>query len=242
MSYSENILVRTRDCDMFGRWKPSAILETMQETATAHCARAGLSRAVTDGLGVVWVLSRCRVEFVRAPRLNEICTVETFALPEKHMFFPRGHVFRDAAGETAGGALSLWLLMDVGTRRAVQRDFVLENLPMEQREAPAKPPRTVRPAGGELTAGEFVPPFTDFDVNGHVNNTKYMDWFWNALGAEALKNREVAAFDINYDREILPGETIRTGLSLAEDGACVFCGGTGGKRCFSARVELRDAR
>ncbi|MBR3503544.1 MAG: hypothetical protein IKO07_04755 [Clostridia bacterium] len=242
MSYSENILIRTRDCDMYGRWKPSAILETMQETATAHCAGAGLGRAVTDGLGVVWVVSRCRVEMARPFRLNETCAVETFALPGKHMFFPRGHVFRDAAGEVAGGALSLWLLLDVAARRAVRQPFVLEKLPVEAREAPAAQPRTVRPAGEELAAATFTPPFTDFDVNGHVNNTKYMDWFWNALGAERLEGREIAAFDINYDSEILPGEVIETALYRTDENAFAFCGGAGEKRRFGISAQLRDAR
>ena len=241
MSYSENILIRTRDCDMFGRWKPSALLEVMQETATAHCESVGLSRAKTDERGVVWVVSRCRVEFVRPLRLNEPCRVETFALPEKHLFYPRGHVFYNGAGETVGGALSLWLLMDVATRRAVKDDFVLGRLPIDQRPAPARQPRTVRPAGDELAAGAFTPPFTDFDVNGHVNNTKYMDWCWNALGMEALKGRELAAFDVNYDSEILPGEAIRTELYRAGEDAYVFCGGPGEKRSFGVSVELRDA-
>ena len=241
MSYSENILIRTRDCDMFGRWKPSALLEVMQETATAHCESVGLSRDKTDERGVVWVVSRCRVEFVRPLRLNEPCRVETFALPEKHLFYPRGHVFYNGAGETVGGALSLWLLMDVATRRAVKDDFVLGRLPIDQRPAPARQPRTVRPAGDELAAGAFTPPFTDFDVNGHVNNTKYMDWCWNALGMEALKGRELAAFDVNYDSEILPGEAIRTELYRAGEDAYVFCGGPGEKRSFGVSVELRDA-
>ena len=241
MAYTEDILIRTRDCDMYGRWKPSAILETMQETATAHCESVDLGRARTDERGVVWVVSRCRVEFVRPPRLNERCRVETFALPEKHLFYPRGHLFLNEAGETVGGALSLWLLMDIATRRAVKDDFVLGRLPVDQRPAPAKQPRTVRSAGEALLTGEFVPPFTDFDVNGHVNNTKYMDWCWNALGMEALRGREIAAFDVNYDSEILPGERIRTELRRADDGAFTFCGSAGEKKCFGVSVELRNA-
>ena len=241
MSYSENIRIRTCDCDMFGRWKPSSVLEVMQETATAHCERAGLSRAVTDALGVAWVVNRCRVEFARLPRLNEFCAVETFALPEKHLFFPRGHVFRDASGEVIGGAVALWLLMDMETRRAVSNDTVTARLPSEPRAFPVKAPRTVRSTGEELAAGEFVPAFTDFDVNGHVNNTRYMDWCWNALDRAAFEGRELAAFDINYDSEILPGERIRTELCRAEDGAFTFCGSAGEKKCFGVSVALRDA-
>lgn len=241
MSYSEDIVIRTRDCDMFGRWKPSAILETMQETGISHCDALGLGRKVTDGLGVVWVLSRCRVEFSRLPRFGEACAVETYPMPVKHFFFPRAHIFRNDRGEIVGGAQGLWLLMSLETRRAVRDPFVLDRMPAEEGPLPARTPASVRPGGGDPAVGEIAPRFTEFDLNGHVNNARYMDWCWNALGAEALEGRELAAFDINYDSEIMPGELIRTELTRAQDGAFVFCGSAGGKRCFGVSVELRAA-
>ena len=35
-TYREDLLLRTCTCDMQGRWRPSAILESMQETAGTH--------------------------------------------------------------------------------------------------------------------------------------------------------------------------------------------------------------
>ena len=242
MSYSENIVIRTRDCDMFGRWKPSAILETMQETGLSHCDALGLGREVTDGLGEVWVLSRCRVEFSRQPRFSEVCAVETYPMPVKHFFFPRAHIFRNDRGEVIGGAQGLWMLMNVETRRAVRDPFVLERMPVEERPLPAGTPATVRPGGAEPVVGAITPGFVEFDLNGHVNNARYMDWCWNALGAEALKDREIASFDVNYDSEVLPGEVMRTELWAEPEGAFTFCGSAGGKRCFGVSVALRSAR
>ena len=120
MSYTEIIKLKTRDCDLFGRWKPSAIMEVMQDTGIAHCESVGLGRDVTDRLGVVWVLSRCRVELSRLPVSGERLNIETFALPQKHLFFPRAHLFMDADGQRLGGAQGWWLLMDVNTRRIVR--------------------------------------------------------------------------------------------------------------------------
>ena len=238
MSYAQTQIILTRDCDMNGRWKPSSIMECMQEVAIAHCEDVGLGRSVTDGLGVVWVLSRCRVELDRHPVLGETVSLETFALPMKHLFFPRGHVFRDAEGNTIGGALGLWLLMDVHTRRIVPEPYVKERLPMEQREAPVATPATVRPIDDSPEMGYLNPQFTEFDVNGHVNNTKYLDWCWNALGFDALKSRGIECFDVNYDGEVLPGELINT--ELCRDGdAFSFCGSVGDKRRFGIAGRLR---
>lgn len=32
-----------------------------------------------------------------------------------------------------------------------------------------------------------APQYSDFDVNGHVNNTKYLAWLCDALGFDALR-------------------------------------------------------
>lgn len=239
MSYREDLIIRSCDCDAYGRWKPSSVLEVMQETGIAHCDSVGLGRAVTDEMGVVWVLSRCRVELARLPMIGERYSAETFALPNRHLFFPRVHVFRDARGAAIGSALGLWMLMDLSTRRTVMDERVASRLPVEA-AAQAKLPGTVRPLPGTPVSGEIVPAFCEFDLNGHVNNTRYMDWCLNAIGFEALRDRAFGCFEINYDREVRRGEAIRTELRM-DGGEGTFCGFIGAQRCFGIRFELKTA-
>ena len=239
MSYIETILIRDRDCDIFGRWKPSAILEAMQETAASHCESNGLGRRVLDGQGIAWVLSRCRVELKRQPVDGESLSLETFAMPTRHLFFPRAHVFRDPAGSIIGGAQSLWLLMDIKSRRAVTNALVKQRLSIEDRETPVGMPATIRPLNDSPVEGNLVPAFTEFDLNGHVNNARYMDWCCNALGFDALREREITGFDVNYDGETLPGETLRTSLCRRDD-AFTFCGFAGDRRHFAVSGRLRS--
>ena len=239
MSYTENFVLRACDCDMYGKWKPSAMLEAMQEIAIAHCEVLDLGRSVTDAQGVVWVLSRCRVELSRLPRIGESYAMETYPLPPRHLFFPRAHVIRAADGEILGGAHGLWLLMDIESRKIVKDPYVAGRLPMEDQPAPVKLPGTVKPLGAPQAVTRIVPQFTEFDLNGHVNNTKYADWCWNALGFDGLKGREAAWFEINYDREILPGEEIRAELCRQGE-ELSFCGHHGDQRCFGMRVGLRE--
>lgn len=237
--YSEKLVVRTRDCDLNGRWKPSAILEAMQETAITHCDEIGLGRSVTDARGVVWVLSRQRVALSRLPRIGERYTLETCAMPLKHLFFPRAHVFRDAEGGIIGTACGLWLLMDVEKRTATQEAYIVEHMPIEDPGCEVGMPGMARPLNNAPTVGEVVPRFTEFDLNGHVNNARYMDWCWNALGFDGLAQRELAAFDVNYDREVRRGEVIETRL-CAEGDRVSFHGMANGARCFSIGITLRQ--
>ena len=237
-NYIETGALRTRDCDLHGCWRAGAILEAMQETASEHCRRLGIGRDETDALGVAWVLSRTRVEFSRLPRLGETVSVETWPTARRHLFYPRMNLFRDGAGEAIGRAASLWVLIDIGTRRIVNHERVESSLPPNRdREAPVGLPTTVRAPEAEPVVQALTPVYGDFDVNGHVNNTRYMDWCLNALGMEALREEAVVAFDVNYESEILPGEQIET--RLWRDGErFVFAGSRDAHRCFAVEGRL----
>ena len=236
--YQEEMFLRTSMCDALGAWRPDAILECMQETAGAHSALLGLGRDVMDRMGVCWILSRVKVEMHRVPHALEKITVETWPMPTRHLFFPRSHVFCDEKGDVIGCANSLWMVMDLESRRVVKNDFVAAHMPdTSDFKSAAGIPATVRALAGEKETSQYSPVFTDFDLNRHVNNTKYMAWCLNALGAERLEKQCVQTFDVNYDAEILPGTQVQ--LELCEmDGAFSFLGFADEKQRFAVSGRL----
>ena len=51
--------------------------------------------------------------------------------------------------------------------------------------------------------------YTDLDVNGHVNNTRYADLLCNTLGIALMKEYEPDHIILNYNHEILPDHTVK---------------------------------
>ena len=239
--YEETLLLRTCDCDLYGLWRPGAILETMQETAGSSCYALGIGMEALREMNLAWVVSSTRVEFTRLPAIGERIRVETYPTPPRHMFFPRSHLFTDASGEVIGRANSLWVTLDISARKAVRSDEVLSRIP-DNRDLPlALPlPAPVRLSeGAQPTRVEYLPQYTDFDVNGHVNNTRYMDWCMNALGLPLLRERAVTAFTVHYDSEVLPETRVQTLCSANQEGF-VFQGEAEGKRCFAIGGKLTE--
>ena len=236
--YTETTLLRACRCDMFTAWKPSAILETLQETAGAHSEVLGLGHSEMERLGLGWVISRMKVEFTRIPVSGESITVETYPMPNRMLFYPRSHIIKDGAGEIIGRANTLWLVMDLATRKAVNSEELVAKIPDNRELKPAAGmPATVKPCAGEAKVSVIAPQFTDLDTNGHVNNTKYLDWCCNALGMDVMKEYCIMSFDINYDAEILPGTELRTELTMDGD-RFAFSGFSGDKRHFSISGKL----
>ena len=217
-SYQENILLRTCDCDVNGQWRPSAVLTTMQEMSGAHCALLGCGRDDLLKRGIVWILARSEVQMTRYPNLGETITAQTFHKPVRLRFFPRYYIFKDSAGEVIGKAGTLWLLMDIHTRQTIPAGDVAALLPdNSELAAPMALPATVGQLQGQETVIRYEPVYTDLDVNGHVNNTRYADWLCNVLGVDTMTACAPASLILNYNAEVRPGQHVELHLTRCDD-------------------------
>ena len=241
-SYQEQFTLLTRDCDVNGQWRPSAVLAAMQEAAGAHCALLGCGRDDLLKRGIVWILARCEVQMDRYPAIGEKVTVQTFHKPCRLRFFPRYYVFSDEAGNMVGKAGTLGLLMDNHTRQTIAAGDVAALLPDNSEiAAPMALPATVGQLQGEEAVMPYRPLYTDLDVNGHVNNTRYADWLCNALGIEAMQRYQLQSLILNYNAEVLPDQEVALHLTR-QGGAYRLAGYPGGKIAFVAGGQLVERK
>ncbi len=231
-TYQENFTVRSYQTDLNARMKPSALLSVMQEAAGQHSEKLGVGRNALLSKNAAWVLTRVEVDMDRYPAFEETFSVETFPMPTRRCFFPRYFVFKNAAGGEIGRAATLWVLLDLTTRRMIMPDLVKGYLPdNSDLIAPLGLPAPVTEVSGTLDTVIRVPCYSDIDFNGHVNNTRYLDWCCDALGISAMRNACISHFAVNYDTEVLPEQQIRTELRRLGDDFS-FCGFEGDTRHF----------
>jgi medium-chain acyl-[acyl-carrier-protein] hydrolase len=84
--------------------------------------------------------------------------------------------------------------------------------------------------GNELTVpGSIVPramehrrcrtvSFTDLDRNGHMNNTKYLDWSYDLLPGNFHASHPIREFTVCYHSEALEGQELVLNWDLQADG------------------------
>ena len=173
--YTQEFKITDNHVDCFGKLKLSTLLYFAQEVAGRHFDRIAMTYEQLAERGMFWAIIRQRVRVTRLPRSGETIRVETWPMPNTRVAFPRSVAAYDEAGNELFQVLSLWVLMDVNTRAMI--------LPGKSGIAL---PGTVR--GSELPAPTSLPAkqllnhrvrsvcFTDLDRNGHMNNTKYLDW------------------------------------------------------------------
>ncbi|MBQ8162320.1 MAG: hypothetical protein IJ083_16455 [Clostridia bacterium] len=231
--------ITTSDTDLMGTWKCSSILGAMQDVAVEHCNQLGLGRDDILKDRLAWVVVRMQLEMERFPVLGDNVRLETFHNPVRHTFFPRYFLIRDAKSEEIiGRASSLWMLLDLDSRKSVRAPQVLSKMPINRDMAPTLPlPGNAEKLNTPPLVFSLTPSFTDLDFNRHVNNTRYLDWCCNALGVDTLTDNVISGFIIHYDREVVPTDQVRCELRRDEN-RFSFLGLSGENRHFEISGKL----
>ena len=202
--------------DRFGKLKPSAVCYFVQEVAGQHFSHMALT-ADLEHQNLFWAIIRHRVQITRLPRRGENITVETWPMPTTRVAYPRSVVAYDEKGQELFRSISLWVLMDKTSRAMV---------------LPGKSGIAVRGIlrGGELPRPNSLTPivlsseanrrvcFTDLDVNGHMNNCRYLDWAADLLPSAFHENHTLTDVTMCYLAETREGDALALSWEMGQEG------------------------
>lgn len=222
--YITETKISVNSCDAEGRIKPSAYFTLFQNAASLHADRLGVGYEELIKNDVIWMLVRCRYDVLCAPKFEQDVEVKTYPLPPRGIDFDREYVISDKSGKKLVVGTSKWCLCNYKTRKLIIRgeygyntqDFTEER----QYDGGLKKIADFQTDGfNEFTAKTY---FTDLDHNGHVNNTRYLDFVLNAVAGE-LGDGKITSFEIDYISELKAGETVTIYYKKTEEGFSVKC-------------------
>ena len=205
--YQQSFKIDDVLADRFGRLKSSAVLMLIQEASCHHSELMSLDYDTLDGQDLFWAISRHRVQITRLPTLGETLRVETWPMPTTRVAYPRSVVAYDENGQECFRSVSLWVMMDKKSRAMVvprKSGIILAG--------------TTR--GGELTIPSSLTPalsrnlghrtvcFTDLDRNGHMNNTRCMDWIADLLPSGFHRDHTLKELTTCYLNEAREGDSL----------------------------------
>ncbi|MGM9589817.1 MAG: acyl-[acyl-carrier-protein] thioesterase [Faecousia sp.] len=215
--YVENHLVTDIDVDCFGRMKPSTILLLTQEMASKHCYALQVDYDTLAARRMFWAVTRHRVQISRLPRHGETIRIETWPLPTTRVAYPRSVIAYDEQGQECFRAVSIWVLMDLDKRSMILPDksgiSVLGTLRGLELDIPqGLPARDLRCHSSRSVC------FTDLDRNGHMNNTRCLDWVSDLLPSRFHENHTPREITVCYFNESREGQSLDLSWDMLEDG------------------------
>lgn len=242
-SYTYKTLIDSRDVDLRGQCRPSALMGYMQEAATQAGESGGFGRAVIGGNhNGFWMITRMWFRMERPLRWNEELTVHTWHRGAKGVVSYRDYdLYVD--GELVGEGVSAWVMADLDTHRPVRLNTVTEMAETHGGELCKEKTLSKLKAPVELREIEKrIMRYSDTDINGHVNNTRYADFACDALRMDKLSGeRYLAEMQIGYLAECRAGEVLDICSGDYEDGRTYVCGNDEeGKARFEVSMLFRD--
>ena len=232
--------------DQFGRLKASRLLAYLQDVAGDHSALLGTDQKALTDKNLFWAVIRHRVQITRLPQSREKLRIETWPMPTTRTAYPRSTIAYDEGGNECFRSISLWILMDAASRAMVLPGKSGVEVGGLLRGCELRAPSSILPREmGNLQ--ERTVRYTDLDINGHMNNCRYLDWVEDLLPSAFHAHHEIREFTLCDMSEVRENEPVQLHWELADgpvltveavrrDGEETAAHG----RVFSARVELQN--
>lgn len=234
--FSHKYSLRTSDFDRYNRILPSSVLDLFQTAAGAHAKLLGCGYDALIERSLMWVLIRVRYKILKEIPLFSSVTVKTWPLSPSRLSFAREYEILDENGDTAIIGSSDWVLMNAETRRLVPAEDVY-NLE-HYNDVKLFENRATKLASFESDTPEHtvLPLFSQIDMNGHVNNTKYLNY---VLDASPLSDKErIESVQIDYRHEVLEGNTLKIKALRKENTLCACGQDSDGNTMFACEIQL----
>ncbi len=242
--YKKKYHVDYGDADYYKNLKISALFNYFQDIASIHAENLGFGvEFLQKELGVTWVLVKILVKIERLPRLNEDIFLETWPLEPKKLEFERDFIVRDLEGNILVKAISSWIILDLANRELKKTDELPSRL-SSYSSVRAIDGRIGKVKGGQqrIEVYKKVIGYSDIDINGHLNNSKYIDYITDCFTLEKHGQYSVDSIQVNYISEAFAGDSILLFKDISQlSTGTIYVDGmdeTGSRSYFKANITL----
>ena len=205
---------------------PQLILLSLQVSGMQSIELGMSDMYILENYNLVWIITDYNMKIDRLPVFDEKITIETYAMSHNRLFCYRAFNIKDEAGNTIIEMVATFVLMDRDTRKVHPvMSEITDAFDSELSKTMLRGPRFKELEGG--VEQEYRVRFYDLDMNGHVNNSKYLDWVFEVMGADFLTQHVPKKVHLKYVKEVLAGgiitsqyeqEGLKTQHQISSDG------------------------
>ena len=186
---------------------PQLILLSLQVSGMQSIELGMSDMYILENYNLVWIITDYNMKIERLPVFDEKITIETYAKSHNRLFCYRAFNIKDEAGNTIIEMVATFVLMDRDTRKVHPvMSEITDAFDSELSKTMLRGPRFKELEGG--VEQEYRVRFYDLDMNGHVNNSKYLDWVFEVMGADFLTQHVPKKVHLKYVKEVLAGGLI----------------------------------
>lgn len=217
MSRNYSFTVCPEDLDGGGTVTIPAFYRKLISSIGWDIKRQGFGVDVMARKGLTWVLARCAFEFARRPELYEPVKVSVWSSSSSGLLQDRCLKATDASGGTLCNGVTQWCVLSKDTRRPV----VMDMPECDPLDLPCDPPRRLGAFQTDHLHERQV-GYSECDFNGHLNNSRYVESFFDLLPSCVAQALRPVRLDVHFKKEIPLGGKILSCIRQAGESAFDF--------------------
>lgn len=234
MIYKETLIVDSNDINPDLTLKIPSLFKYLQDLGMNGCELIGAGKKETLDKGLLWVYTRVYVEIYSLPTYQQEIEMITYPGKTSACFFPRYYKIMDSKGKVFIKASSMNVLIDKKTRSLVMNPPLPQIDGVHFDDELDKPGRAIIKSSNSI--GTHKVQFSEIDLNGHLNNTKYIETIINLKDRSFYESHKIKSILINYDKEISEKALIE--LRGNVDESFEVEGLVDGTSCFKAVFDI----
>ncbi|EKK20031.1 oleoyl-, acyl-carrier protein thioesterase (putative) [Fructilactobacillus florum 8D] len=207
--FSEPVQVANFETDLHGDINLQYLIDTIVQVSEdqSNDLAVGINRV--QQAGATWVVIQYDVTIMRLPRANERLEVSTQGSEYTNNFARRNFWARTTDGQLLVSVTSLWVTMDLKTRKMVKiNPEMVTPYGSERVHRIGRMQKIQKLPSEEVISTNYPVRFSDIDFNGHVSNTHYIGWMVDTLPFSFLKAHRAVGFSIKFADEVRYGDAV----------------------------------
>lgn len=217
MYYKEIYQPRISDYDRNGKLSYEAILQILETAGSHHSDTVGDSVIEGTQSGISWILTEWRVQIKRRTDSKEELHITTWVrgkAPASTVF--RDFILTDGNGDEVIRAEAKFALLDLANSKLtrISEELFASYQPEDKSVFDTAASRLREPVSFDSEQTVTLRR-SDIDFNGHVHNTRYMDFALEALPS-SIYTDHVCEFRMVYMKPIKEGSEITVKRVCAE--------------------------
>lgn len=239
MIFQEEWNSRISDFNRHGRLGYEAILQ-MLETAGSHHSDAAQDNVIAGSqAGFAWVLTEWRVKIIRQPDSKEHLRISTWIRGKAPAaMVHREFIVVDDQGNICILAEAALVLLDInrGRMTRITEDALAPYQPEDKTVFDDELPR-LREPDTILFTHPMALRYSDIDFNGHVHNTRYMEFALDALPVHIRGQEDWKEIRIAYLKAVQENDEVITNYACQGDSHLISVTANGKACCV---IELKQ--
>ncbi len=215
--FTKTFHINTADVDAKKQASLQSICRYLQEMAALHANELDLGFHDMMKEKRAWLMAQMAVRIERFPRFLESINVTTWSNGPDGRYAMRDFVITDAAGAEIARASSTWFVVDIEQKRICRLDGYFDDYEFNDIDyALGRKPERIKPMKEADMEEEIKARYSDIDINGHVNNVRYVDMVLDMFHTDFRMSHDIYEIEMNFLKETREGDVLGNMLKEVE--------------------------